>query len=98
LNASGGELELDKCFWYLLTWKWDKYGTPSPQSIREQNIEDLKIKMTTTNTIVSLEQKDVYQSHKTLGTHKCIIGKEVEQYQQLLEKSEKIAKLATSSQ
>jgi hypothetical protein len=40
----------------------------------------------------------VHQSHKTLDTHKSIIGKQDKQYQQLLEKSEKITKLATNSQ
>jgi hypothetical protein len=42
--------------------------------------------MTTTNKYVTLNQKEVFESHKTLGTHKCIIGKETKQFTQLLEK------------
>jgi hypothetical protein len=72
--------------------------TPSPQTIQEQNLEDLNIKMTTTNKYVTLKQKQVFESHKPLGTHKCIKGKETEQITQSLDKSESIARLATNSQ
>jgi hypothetical protein len=55
----------------------------------EQKLDRIKIKLTATSECTELEQKEVYTSHKTLGTHKCLVGKEVEQYKQLFEKSEK---------
>jgi hypothetical protein len=36
LEASGGKLELTKCFYYILTWKFDSKGNPVPTTIREQ--------------------------------------------------------------
>jgi hypothetical protein len=38
-----------------------------------------------------LKQKEVNESHKTLGCYKCIVGKENDQFHQLLFKSNKIA-------
>jgi hypothetical protein len=33
LEASGGKLELTKCFCYILTWRFDKKGHPIPTTI-----------------------------------------------------------------
>jgi hypothetical protein len=38
LEASGGKLELTKCFYYILTWKFDGKGNPVPTTIAEQRI------------------------------------------------------------
>jgi hypothetical protein len=65
LNSTGGELELLKFFWYFLSFKWDKWGNPLAQTINEQNLEGMKIKMTTTNEYTVLQQKEVFESHKT---------------------------------
>jgi hypothetical protein len=35
LKASGGKLELTKCFYYILTWKFDNKGNPIPTMIAE---------------------------------------------------------------
>jgi hypothetical protein len=98
LNTSGGELELSKCFYYLLSWKWTRDGNPIPQSILEQNIEQIKIQLTTTKEVIKLEQKEVHESHKTLGTYKCICGKENTQFQILMEKSSKLIEKAVKGQ
>jgi hypothetical protein len=91
LNVTGGELELKKGFFYVFSWKWDKYGNPSPQYIKEQHIEQIEIKLSTTNEIKVLEQKEVSTSHKTLGTYKCIYGEEKEQFRILSDKSNQIS-------
>jgi hypothetical protein len=36
LEASGGKIELTKCFYYILMWKFDKKGNPIPTTITEQ--------------------------------------------------------------
>jgi hypothetical protein len=95
LNVSGGELELKKCFYYVLSWKWDTYGNPRPQEMKEQQLKKLSIKLSTTKETVELTQKEVLDSHKTLGTFKCIYGKEETQYQELVNKSNKISELAS---
>jgi hypothetical protein len=98
LSATGGELQLSKCFYYVLSWKWDKFGNPSPQNKIEQNILPLTLQMTTTQMSEELTQKECHESHKTLGTHKCIIGHEITQYEVLLDKSNKFAERAVKAQ
>lgn len=36
LEASGGKLELSKCFYYILSWKFDDEGVATPTTIKEQ--------------------------------------------------------------
>ena len=43
LAATGGKLELSKCFYYLLTWKYDKKGNPVAELINEQQDNENKI-------------------------------------------------------
>jgi hypothetical protein len=94
LSTTGGELQLDKCFYYLLNWIWGKNGTPIPQSIKDQMLPELEIKLSTNKINTKLEQKEVFESHKTLGTYKCVVGVENEQFDQLMKKSDNICKLA----
>jgi hypothetical protein len=91
LSATGGKLQLSKCFYYVLSWKWDKKGNPSPQNRFEQQIPPLILQMTTNKTSEEITQKECHESHKILGTHKCISGKETTQYKILLEKSNAMA-------
>jgi hypothetical protein len=71
-------------------------GSPLPQIVKEQKLDPLKIKMSATSKYEILQQKEVQESHKTLGIYK--IGNEREQYTQLLEKSNDLANKATKSQ
>jgi hypothetical protein len=98
LRTTGGELELSKCFYYLISWKWDKHGNPIPQTISEQNIPQIQIKLANNVLPTKLTQMEVFSSHKTLGTHKCITGKELDHFEYLLEKSNNIASLVEKSQ
>jgi hypothetical protein len=56
LSATGGELELKKCFYYVLSWKWDNNGNPIPENIKDQQLDALEVKMTNSNTSKALEQ------------------------------------------
>jgi hypothetical protein len=41
LEASGGKLELPKCFYYVFAWRFDAKGNPYPMTIADQrNIVD----------------------------------------------------------
>ena len=68
LNASGGKLELPKCFYYILHWNFDKEG-----EARLSSKEDIpyKIKLTQSQSReeCEIEQKDCNEAHKTLGNH-----------------------------
>jgi hypothetical protein len=56
------------------------------------------IKMTNENSSTELVQKEVYDSHKTLGTYKCIVGKEQEQFDTLMQKSTTVANKISRAQ
>jgi hypothetical protein len=76
LSATGGELQLSKCFYYVLSWKWDKYGRPSPQNKLEQQITTLILKMTTHNTSEEITKKMPQKSqdfrHSQMNSRKRI--------------------------
>jgi hypothetical protein len=78
LEASGGKLELSKCFYYVLSWKFDKEGNGLPMSIAEQRAQHIvPIVMTESNNpSISILQKEVNEAHKTLGCYKAIDGNE----------------------
>ena len=75
LETSGGSLELTKCFYYILSWGWDKYGSPVPQKINEQppQLSRINIRLPG-DTPQFIYQREVTESHKTLGVFKSICG------------------------
>jgi hypothetical protein len=90
LEASGGKLEMEKCFYYILSWKWSKNGNPQPQIISEQscNSQPICLERNKENPQY-LKQMEINESHKTLGVLKTTMGIEDKHIQYLMEKSEK---------
>jgi hypothetical protein len=76
LKTSGGKLELKKCFYYILSWKFDDKGSPSPTTITEQRalVDQITIPDMLSSIPIAIEQKDVITEHKTLGCFKSITG------------------------
>jgi hypothetical protein len=76
LETSGGKLELKKCFYYILTWKFDGRGNPIPTTIAEQReiVDQIQINDASSTSPIAIEQKEVITEHKTLGCFKSIIG------------------------
>lgn len=94
LVASGGKLELAKCFLYILAWKFNKFGDPI--NLTKQEMSDIvntniNITDSETGTTISLEHKDVWEAHRTLGAWKTISGDQSEQIKVLKEKSNRLA-------
>jgi hypothetical protein len=101
LEASGGKLELSKCFYYALIWTFNKDGDPIPTTIDEQQamgIKQIKIVDRATGQVHPIAQKECEEPHKTLGVHKNIIGKDAKQYNELLTKSNNMAYLASTAE
>jgi hypothetical protein len=76
LAATGGKLELSKCFYYILTWEFKDEGTPrhtSKQELEEQGVQ-------ITNTEADKDQPTVIKhldcntAHQTLGVYKTLTG------------------------
>jgi hypothetical protein len=59
LEASGGKLELSKCFYYVMAWRFDDNGTPYPIAITEQRTMSNTISIPEGNTSenTTIEQK-----------------------------------------
>jgi hypothetical protein len=89
LEASGGKLELSKCFYYVLSWKFDANGNGIPMTIPEQQavkVDPIKITADKKDSVTIL-QMEVHQAHKTLGCYKAIDVNEEEQIKFLTNKS-----------
>ena len=61
----GVKLELSKCFYYPIIWKFDDKGVPSLQSPSPDN--DIQIISSETGETVTIASKPATSSHKTLG-------------------------------
>jgi Reverse transcriptase (RNA-dependent DNA polymerase) len=96
LAASGGKLELQKCFYYILSWSWNSKGDATPQEIKEQGEEG--VIYLDKESKIGVIQKEVFASHKTLGTYKCMNGNESDHYKYLYKKSEKFGYQAINGQ
>jgi hypothetical protein len=86
-------------FLYILSWKFDKEGNAIPMPIADQqsrNGMQITIKDNSNNNI-PIAQKEVNQSHKTLGVHKAIDDNEIEQISQLKTKSDNYGRKGTKS-
>jgi hypothetical protein len=73
LHATGGKLELTKCFNYVQFWVFDQEGY-----VRALTPEELPTKVTIidseTNEPIEMEVQDCSVSHKTLGAMECPSG------------------------
>jgi RNase H len=99
LEASGGKLEMLKCFYYILTWSWDEKGDSFPQTMLQQGTHDpISLHPNNDNDNIYLTQKDVGDHHKTLGAWKCINGDETEHILQLERKSTNLGNLVFNGQ
>ena len=100
LEASGGKLELQKCFYYVLKWNFTSDGEPIPMSIAEQaaaNITPITIKDSFQNKNIPIQQKECNSHHKTLGVYKNMLGDETYQCEILAQKSYNLAQIVNSS-
>jgi hypothetical protein len=82
---------LTKCFYYILSWRFDENGNAIPTTIEEQGEECPQISIPNTDqgsTII--EQKEVRTWHKTLGCFKTIEGNKEEQVRQMTSRSNTI--------
>jgi hypothetical protein len=67
LNSTGGALELSKCFFYVMSWKFKNDGTP--MLLTPDEMPDIEIQLTSgpSATLHTITHKSTYDAHKTLG-------------------------------
>jgi hypothetical protein len=95
LEASGGKLELTKCFYYILTWRFDDKGNPIPMTITDQReiAAQINVPDMFTNNIIYITQKEITEAHKTLGCFKCIIRNKLAEIEYLKARSNALANM-----
>jgi hypothetical protein len=71
-----GKLELSKCFHYILSWKFNELGDAIPTSIEDERLlcPQIVISDSTTNTDITIHQKEINEYHPTLGCKKTMTG------------------------
>jgi hypothetical protein len=70
LITSGGKLELSKCFFYIMHWKFTPEGTPSLTG-KDELPHKLLLQQGNNRVPTEILQKDCDESHKTLGVMKA---------------------------
>ena len=68
LDATGGKLELPKCFYYIIRWNFNAEGE-ARLSTKEEVPYEIKLTESQSGEICTIEQKDCHDAHKTLGNH-----------------------------
>ena len=90
LHSTGGKLELPKCFYYLMAWKFNSEGEASLMTTDETNTT-VSLRDSETGSTVHIDQLDCRTAHKTLGAYESPSGEYKDETKRLLTKSREIA-------
>ena len=93
LWISGGNLELEKCGYHCIFYKFDENDQPVMQREIDGNI---KLKKANRET-VQIKQKNIYQSRKNLGHHKAPSRTYKKQTEAILQVADEIAEAISKS-
>jgi len=97
LFSSGGALELSKCSYYLLLWKWVN-GLPVLTTINESSpTRDLILTSGESKLPTTITRREFSEPHKTLGVWMCPNGDETAQINYLRSEANKTASLIATS-
>jgi len=86
LHATGGKLELPKCFYYPIIWNFDDEGIPQLEPTIPKQIHILSSE---TGARVRISSKSPHDSHKTLGIMENPSGNYDDEYNSILFKAQK---------
>jgi hypothetical protein len=86
------KLELTKCFYYILSWKLNSIGDVVPTMIEDQRMESPQITILdhSTNSEITIQQKEINEDHQTLGCKKTMVYSNVGQKEKLKKRSYKM--------
>ena len=77
LAMTGGKLELSKCFYYILQWKFDEEGKPTHTTKDELETMGVTIQVQEAGNVapMTIKHMDCATAHRTLGLHKnpCLL-------------------------
>jgi hypothetical protein len=92
LWTTGGKLELSKCLYYILFYRFDPDGTPRMESATNMDSEHVYLTSGTSITKNPIDHRDNKEAHRTLGIWPTPEGNQTKQHQESLEKSRRFAK------
>ena len=97
LHATGGRLELDKCLYYILQWKFDKEGKARLANLSEmQQYNNIVLRQSETQNDETITHRDCHNSHKTLGVMENPLGNNAGERERLQTKASKMAQLISA--
>lgn len=88
LTASGGALEIPKCSYHVVHWKFEKNGSPVLVELDNSLPTVFFVKDSPTSQPQYLQLLSPYTAHKTLGHFKEPAGTQKEQFRQLKQRIE----------
>ncbi|KAI2506413.1 hypothetical protein MHU86_8039 [Fragilaria crotonensis] len=97
LEVSGGALELTKCSYHIVTWKFSSSGAPVLSTDRAE-FGGVTVSDMVTGEEHELQYLSPYESHKTLGHYKEPAGTQTMQFRKLWEKSNELTSFLWSHQ
>jgi exonuclease III len=89
LGATGGALELSKCSYHVVFWRFSVQGAPVLMNMKAE-LPPITVVDPTSLQPQELEYLNPYEAHKTLGYYKEPAGIQVQQFTKLKEKSDEI--------
>jgi hypothetical protein len=93
LWTTGGKLELSKCLYYVLFYKFDPDGTPQMETATNMESDHVCLTSGTSATRNPIDHRDnKSEVHRTLGIWPTPEGNQTKQYQESLAKSRRFAK------
>ena len=92
LWSSGGLLEINKCRYYVIQWKFGSTGASKMVTASEAGFPAFRLTEGNTGNYVTVPQLDCKESFRTLGIHKTIAGDQTEQIRVLTERSNNFGK------
>ena len=99
LWTTGGELELSKCFYYVMHWYFDQTGRPhlASKQMLKRLVCQIDIIQSKDNSKEKIKMKDSARHHKTLGVLPKPNGKMDEEAYRMKTKSKRISTNAKTS-
>ncbi|KAI2499829.1 hypothetical protein MHU86_14646 [Fragilaria crotonensis] len=96
LGVTGGALELQKCSYHAMSWKFTVHGAPVLFACPKE-YQTLKVTDPYTGRSQSLQYLPPHTAHKTLGHFKEPAGTQLEQFRRLYQKSYDVTKFLWST-
>jgi hypothetical protein len=74
LFSTGGQLELSKCLYYIMSYEFKPDGTSTLRKAEDMGTDLINLTTGTSDTTTDIEHRDCSEAHKTLELHPATVG------------------------